>query len=140
MKGSYDMEKFIFDKDETYVTAKDNFPVHIFGVFDMNPNRKVIAGVIINHIGHQYLTQWDMDGTCHNPNLSLKVKNPPKQLVIDQPIWVKQRKDGSWTPYHFAFMKDGKCWCWVGGKTSHSSYGDTDDVFGFEFWTDQNPY
>ncbi len=133
-------DEFVFNQDELFVTERNNYPVHIYDVFNMTENREVILGVYTNEHGHKHAMQWDMDGTCHNPALNLKRKTPPKKLAVDQPVWVRNYTDETWQPYHFAFVKDGKVNCWPDGKTSHTSWNNINHTNVFEFWTDENPY
>ena len=46
----------------------------------------------------------------------LRPYNPLEDVKVDAPIWVK--RDRSWVHRHFAYVKEGRVYAWIDGKTS----------------------
>lgn len=125
------------DINKQYRT-RNNLPVTILKTDLQGTTFPVVA--VIHFETSESIIRYTIEGQYleRNPcEYDLIEYNPAQDLVLDQPIWVRNGDLDTWKARHFKEYKDNKVWCWKSGRTSHTCKNYED--FIWDQFTTTNP-
>ena len=81
----------------------------------------------------------DSYGSIRNTDETLREISPWDDVVVDTPIWVRHREDGTWWARHFCKYANGKVYVWDQGMTSHTVDNASIEFSPWPYATLENP-
>lgn len=128
----------MIDINKQYRT-RDGLPVRILAA-DVKSRFPVIYAVKINE--REFIYSCTTEGKYYAGSESTTPRdlieyNPAQDLVLDQPLWVKDTINNEWNKRHFAKFENNKVYCWGGGTTSHTQEGG--DIISWKHFSTTDP-